>query len=462
MQSSSTLMMHYNQQQQQNNINRTNIVGEQTTRETFPRSHQMLSSTQTTTPVPTCMNATTTKTTTMKTNTVGRTALPTLSELLGTPFSSVSQNATPRAASVSHTNSKTHHEIRPITTAATNLLQHSRSNEHVIAPHYSTVGENTQNRAPSNMYTTVTMRPTLQQETKKEGQPVPLQKGLSSFEQQELAIRMSTFDELQLALKKQEHRIKMLENENMYLKSELKGVRSFQAIQTSNRTATPNTIPPKPIAVVTQQSLKRKSSPTCLSNQLYNDSPTEASASEDEDFYSSSPNSPKKRKVVIHSFEPSEHRDEKKKRSNISGKRDATVGETDKYKVTWKGETYVLVNAFRNRTQILNYYVPLYQNNFPEKTCKIVLCNEEYKQLSNENPHTVEKKKHAWRVSVFTMDFYNFVKNFDKSTLKIIHSSSGYIPNESFDSSNNHLYCHSPNALREDIVSNTSVSEGEK
>ncbi|KAF0977286.1 hypothetical protein FDP41_003939 [Naegleria fowleri] len=116
-----------------------------------------------------------------------------------------------------------------------------------------------------------------------------------------------------------------------------------------------------------------------------------------------------------------------------TGRRDATVGDLEKYTVTWKGEKYVLVNAFKNRTQILNYYVPLFENNFPDKVCKLVLCNDEYKTLSTQNPVTVEKKKHAWRVSVFTMDFYNFVKNFDKKNLKIINSSAGFIPNIYFE-----------------------------
>jgi len=102
--------------------------------------------------------------------------------------------------------------------------------------------------------------------------------------------------------------------------------------------------------------------------------------------------------------------------SESNMRKEPAIGDIEEYKVSWQGETYVLVNAFKNRTQILNYFVPLYQNTYPDKPCKLVLCNDEYKQLSTQNPHTVEKKKHAWRVSVFTIDFYNFVKNYQKTT----------------------------------------------
>ncbi|KAG2387592.1 hypothetical protein C9374_001186 [Naegleria lovaniensis] len=99
-----------------------------------------------------------------------------------------------------------------------------------------------------------------------------------------------------------------------------------------------------------------------------------------------------------------------------SSDRENQLSDLELFKVKWKGEEYVLVTAFKNRTQILNYYVPLYQSQFPDKPCKIVLSNEDYKQLSVENPSNVEKKKHAWRVSVFTIDFYNFVKNLQQKS----------------------------------------------
>ncbi|EFC38506.1 predicted protein [Naegleria gruberi] len=88
------------------------------------------------------------------------------------------------------------------------------------------------------------------------------------------------------------------------------------------------------------------------------------------------------------------------------------VGDLDDFSVKWKGKTYVLIDAFKNRTQILNYFVPLFQNKYPEKSCKLVLCNEDYKALFKENfNRSNSEKKHAWRVSIFTIEFYNFVKS---------------------------------------------------
>ncbi|KAF0981733.1 hypothetical protein FDP41_012390 [Naegleria fowleri] len=106
-----------------------------------------------------------------------------------------------------------------------------------------------------------------------------------------------------------------------------------------------------------------------------------------------------------------------------SSDRENQVSDLELFKVKWKGEEYVLVNAFKNRTQILNYYVPAYQSQYPDRPCKIVLSNEDYKQLSIENPSNVEKKKHAWRVSVFTIDFYNFVKNLQKSPSSSVNNN---------------------------------------
>ncbi|EFC38510.1 predicted protein [Naegleria gruberi] len=88
------------------------------------------------------------------------------------------------------------------------------------------------------------------------------------------------------------------------------------------------------------------------------------------------------------------------------------LGGIEQFSVKWKGENYVLVDVFKNRTQIMNYFVPLYQSQFPDKNCKVVLSSEEYKQLFRENTHRSQsERKHAWRISIFTIDFYNFVKN---------------------------------------------------
>ena len=255
-------------------------------------------------------------------------------------------------------------------------------------------------------------------------------------------------EELQQKLRHQDAIIKRLEKENIRLKNELDSFnRSINQYSSSGNSNNMKASSPKKRKIATDATagtleMKSQSSHSSISSDQYSNSNEDTSdALDDEDdadeFEDGTDGKSKKRKQPSNLVRSKKAKDEIKKQkpssSRSSGRRDATVGDLEKYTVTWKGETYVLVNAFKNRTQILNYYVPLYQNNFPEKTCKLVLCNDEYKVLSSENPNTVEKKKHAWRVSVFTMDFYNFVKNFDKRTLKIINSSSGFIPNVNFE-----------------------------
>ncbi|EFC48632.1 predicted protein [Naegleria gruberi] len=88
------------------------------------------------------------------------------------------------------------------------------------------------------------------------------------------------------------------------------------------------------------------------------------------------------------------------------------LDDLNNHTVTWKNETFVLIDAFKNRNKILNYFIPLYQSQFPNKKCKLVLSSEEYRKLFKENSHRSQsERKHAWRISIFTLDFYNFVKN---------------------------------------------------
>ncbi|EFC38512.1 predicted protein [Naegleria gruberi] len=88
------------------------------------------------------------------------------------------------------------------------------------------------------------------------------------------------------------------------------------------------------------------------------------------------------------------------------------VGDLNQYLVNWRGNQYVIINVFKNRDEIMNYYCPLYQTTFPNKEFKLVVQCDEYKKLFKENQHIkTSEKKQAWRISIFTIDFYNFVKN---------------------------------------------------
>ncbi|KAG2387442.1 hypothetical protein C9374_001774 [Naegleria lovaniensis] len=238
-------------------------------------------------------------------------------------------------------------------------------------------------------------------------------------------------DDLERKLFMQEQEIRRLQNENMELRRELERLHgensprsSFEYSQSTASNNSPRVVETSPRPV--KRSLSGNED-GLVSNSNILDSEECSKKRKNCETMTKQPPQSKKQKNDIR--KPQQH----PTRIRNSGRRDATVGDLEKYTVTWKGEKYVLVNAFKNRTQILNYYVPLFENNFPEKTCKLVLCNDEYKSLSSENPITVEKKKHAWRVSVFTMDFYNFVKNFDKKNLKIINSSAGFVPNIYFE-----------------------------
>ncbi|EFC37255.1 predicted protein [Naegleria gruberi] len=81
--------------------------------------------------------------------------------------------------------------------------------------------------------------------------------------------------------------------------------------------------------------------------------------------------------------------------------------------VNWGSKTYYLVGAFKaisSRTRVLVNFVPMFEKEFPEKECKLVLTSEEFKRLAKENPHLFKQSKHTWRVSLFSSDFYQYVK----------------------------------------------------
>lgn len=91
------------------------------------------------------------------------------------------------------------------------------------------------------------------------------------------------------------------------------------------------------------------------------------------------------------------------------------VKNLENYTVDWNGEQFVLIDAFSNKSDIVNYYYPLYQSNNPDKVSKMVLEREEYKKLFSTNPHVKEsERKRAWRITIFSIEFYEFVKRQNK------------------------------------------------
>ncbi|EFC44197.1 predicted protein [Naegleria gruberi] len=280
------------------------------------------------------------------------------------------------------------------------------------------------------------LQPITHQQHLNQSSPPPQQQPMT--QQQHInpqVIANRTIQDLERELDYQSRFIVELERQNSELRRELMHVRQQQQQQHVPSQTSSNGSSIVPAGTARMMPIRTKNDPFETANKKRNFAdvqPTTVGGSAVTTYLTSSVNDSKKRKTSASSPSASSA-------SNIldsnNNKEISIVDESvdklntanmHKYIVKWKGETYVLVSIFKNRTQILNYYVPLYQSQNPDKVCKIVLSNEDYKQLSNENPDTVEKKKHAWRVSVFSLDFYNFVKNFQKKNHQ--QKASSFIP----------------------------------
>ncbi|EFC42713.1 predicted protein [Naegleria gruberi] len=90
---------------------------------------------------------------------------------------------------------------------------------------------------------------------------------------------------------------------------------------------------------------------------------------------------------------------------------DIITGSLEEYKVEWESQNYVILNAFNNRDEIFNYYCPLFESKYPEKVYRLVLERDDYKKLFKENKHLSKFfKMHAWRISIFSIEFFHFVR----------------------------------------------------
>ncbi|EFC38513.1 predicted protein [Naegleria gruberi] len=92
-------------------------------------------------------------------------------------------------------------------------------------------------------------------------------------------------------------------------------------------------------------------------------------------------------------------------------KQDIVMSNVNDYSVVWNGATYVISNIFTNKDDVSHFYCPKFESFYPKKDYKLVVEKNEYRQLLSENPHIIPLfKKRAWRVSLFTMEFVNFVR----------------------------------------------------
>ena len=93
--------------------------------------------------------------------------------------------------------------------------------------------------------------------------------------------------------------------------------------------------------------------------------------------------------------------------------RGVVTGNWEEFKVSWRSKEYVILNVFCNRDEVFNYFCPLFESQYPnEKSYRLVLEREDYRKLFKENKN-VEKfyRQHAWRISIFSIDFFHFVRN---------------------------------------------------